>query len=110
MDPRRRSTRGPPSLYTRTIQMRRLALTVGEASVASVFPVIVLETDRLAAHSDMPPPCGLPEGKAASLLPPGTTMSLAFFGVSNPEATRVYLCPSAVAGIHNNSLTFRFMS
>ena len=102
MDPRRRSTQGPPSLYTRTIQMRRLALTVGEASAASVSQVILLHTDRLAVHSDMPPPCGLPEGKAASLLPPGTAVSLAFFDASNPEATRVYLCPSAVAGIHNN--------
>ena len=103
MDPRRRSTRGPPSLYTRTIQMRKLALTVGEASSPSVFQVILLYSGNFATHSDMPPPCRLPEGKAASLLPPGTAMSLAVSCASSPGANRVYLRPSAVAGICNNS-------
>jgi len=102
MDPRR-STRGPPSLYTRAIQMRRLALAVGEASLTSVFQVILLYAGSFAAHSDMPLPCGLPEGKAASLLPPGTTMLLAFICASIPWANRVYLCPSAVAGIYSKS-------
>ena len=62
-----------------------------------------LYAGNFAAHSDMPLPCGLPEGKAASLLPPGTTMLLAFICASNPGANRVYLCPSAVAGIYNKS-------
>ena len=83
--------------------MRRLALTVGEAGVTSVSQVILLHAGNFAAHSDMPLPCGLPEGKAASLLPPGTTMSLAFICASNPEANRVYQCPSAVAGVYNKS-------
>ena len=79
--------------------MRRLALAVGEASLTSVFQVILLYAGSFAAHSDMPLPCGLPEGKAASLLPPGTTMLLAFICASIPWANRVYLCPSAVADV-----------
>ena len=71
MDPRRRSPRGPPGLCTRSIQMCRLALTVGEVSLTSMFQVMLLLAVSYVAHLDMPLPCGLPEGKAASLLPPG---------------------------------------
>ena len=49
----------------------RLALTVGEVSFTSVFQVILLLAGSFVTHLDMPPPCGLPEGKAASLLRPG---------------------------------------
>ena len=51
--------------------MCRLALTVGEVSVTSMVQVILLLAGSYVAHLDMPLPCGLPEGKAASLLPPG---------------------------------------
>ena len=51
--------------------MCRLALTVGEVSLTSVFQVILLLAGSFVAHLNMPLPCGLPEGKAASLLPPG---------------------------------------
>jgi len=52
-------------LYTSSTQMCRLALTVGEASLTSVFQVILLLANSFVTHLDMP------EGKAASLLPPG---------------------------------------
>ena len=81
----------------------RLALTVREASLTSVFQVILLYAGSFAAHSDMPLPCGLPEGKAASQLQPGTTRLLAYICASSPWAKRVDLCPSAVAGIYNKS-------
>ena len=71
MDRRRRSPRDPPGLYTRSVQMYRLALTVGEVSLTSVSQVILLLPGSFVAHLDMPLPCGLREGKAASLLPMG---------------------------------------
>ena len=71
MDPRRRSPRGPPGLCTRAIQMCRLALTVGEVSLTSMLQVILLLCGSYVTHLDMPSLCGLPEGKAASQLPPG---------------------------------------
>ena len=71
MYPRRRSPRGPPGLCTSSSQMCRLALTVGEVIMTSMFQVILLLAGNYVVHLDMPLPCGLPVGKATSQLPPG---------------------------------------
>ena len=50
-------------------------------------------TGSYVAHLDMPLPCGLPEGKAASLLPPGDDnvvgVPLWPFSLGNSEFTCV---------------------
>ena len=99
---RRRSTRGPLGLCTRSSQICMLALTVGEERMTSMFQVVLLLARELIAHLDMPLPCGLPEDKAASQLPPGNDRCCwRSFVPQILGQLRVYLCPSTVAGIHN---------
>ena len=59
--PRRRDTQGPQGLCTRTIQTRRLAPTVGEASQTRKFQVSLLFVDHRIVSLDMPPLCKWPE-------------------------------------------------
>ena len=59
--PRRRDTQGPQGLCTRTIQTRRLAPTVGEASQTHKFQVSLLFVDHRIVSLDMPPLCKWPE-------------------------------------------------
>ena len=100
LNPRRRSTQGPPGLCTRTILTRRLALTVGGASQTLMFQISLLLVGNCVVNLDMPPLCRWPEGKAASQWSPGTVDVLAFIVSEVFEHLRVYLCPSTVAGIH----------
>ena len=100
LNPRRRSTRGPPGLCTRTSPTRRLALTVGGASQTHLFQISLLLVGNCVVNLDMPPLCRWPEDKAASQLSTGTADVLAFIVSEVFEHLRVYLCPSTVAGIH----------
>ena len=88
--------------------MCRLALTVGEASLTSMLQVILLLSGSYVAHLDMPPICGLPEGKAASQLPP-TTVLLAFLNAYIPWAAPSLPVSERCCWYQPRELSFRLM-
>ena len=61
MYPRRRDSQGPQGLCIRTIQTRRLAPTVGEASQSRKCQISLLFVDHRIVSLDMPPLCKWPE-------------------------------------------------
>ena len=71
---------------------------MGEVSLTSMFQVLLLAIGYVA-HLDMPLPCGLPEGKAVSLLPPGNDTVVGVHGclnsLSNPSLSVSERCCSA---------------
>ena len=75
-----------------------------------MFQVILLLAGNCVVHLDMPLPCGLPEGKAASQLPPGDDnvvgAPLCRESLGNTEFT----CVRALLLVSATSLTFRLMS
>ena len=96
--PRRRDTQGPQGLCTRTIQTRRLAPTVGEASQTRKFQVSLLFVDHRIVSLDMPPLCKWPEVGGVPIVSEDGQCSDIVSEVF--KHLRGYLRPLTLAGIY----------
>ena len=72
--------------------------------------IILLLSSSYVAHSDMPLPCGLPEGKTASLLPPEDDNVVSEFLCLKFLTTPRCPVSERCCWYLQRELTFRFMS